>query len=494
MFNYTTGVAKQIKIGIIGTGKLVEFLKTDIFDAIKIHSDFEIKFEICNVSAECQHYNYIFYLTKFEKIQENVVMDDLKKISKNLNMSRNHLFVVVDECREMELDDEDDLIFTDKKKNKIMTDFDDKLSKIMDFNMYHICKISLDITVIYKLLSRGSLSDLSKKQTKILTSELSITEAQIKRALKKMDMEEKLVEIGHHEFMKNVKLFFRLPYQKKMVFENYLFYLRKIEFGIGHVYLQNFKTFFEEIYNIFFLKSEMLDDLCEKIKSIFMEKWTTFFESLKSFDSIEELNKFLSEIIQIFRKKNIPITKFIENETEKIKSKYSYKESIPKTTDIREITKHLNVSNINDVLTMFDTGSKIIQDNIERTNDWILFVNKCINIEVPFDGLLKIMENIIVCKINYYANEKFGFNTRVNDISILYPTFLQTFLISNINKHFIFKKLLIIVFGCIRYSGKNFLEIAKNINENDYENLLELEHKLLQIIGLSDDNSTDSKK
>ena len=118
---------------------------------------------------------------------------------------------------------------------------------------------------------------------------------------------------------------------------------------------------------------------------------------------------------------------------------------------------------------------------------WVNFVNKCLRFGIPKDSVFKLIEEIIIHKITYYSDIT---RANKNEISVIYPQCLHSFLLSNLNKNFIIKKLYMIVSYTIRYSGRNILDFLKNIRPEQYNSMLILEYRLLELCSLPTDEQS----
>lgn len=135
--------------------------------------------------------------------------------------------------------------------------------------------------------------------------------------------------------------------------------------------------------------------------------------------------------------------------------------------------------NITELFNTIITNPKIINENLDQTNKWLNFIDKCLEIGIEKESIIQLLYDIIIAKTLYYSDITRCSN--IKDISILYPQCLNIFLLSNLNSHFIFKKLYMFVMYSVRYSGKNIGDYIKNISQDEYNQLLVLENKLLQL-------------
>ena len=513
--SYDFSAVKTLKIGIIGKENLEQFqnlLVNNILHAVKICPKFQLQTSIINIDDDPFYYNYncnynfIFYLTTIEKLKnDNNLLSEIKKLSQNLINPRNHLFIIIDGCDNMEIDDDGDLVFSDNSEHILFQKFDEKISELMNDNLYHICKISLTMSNILKIiLNDSSIINLSEDQINIIAmklikkkSKLSLTDKkkEIKLALKKININDKLLETGYMELSDNITKYFKLLHQKKIVCQNYLFAFDKININIDDI--DNINNLLKEIYDISFLKTELHDDLIDKIDTILYIKIKQFYEKCKNNITIDsnqngnidayKYHNFLAGFMDIAKGYNLSnIMEITKLEMEKINNIIIdyHKKEVEKVTDLEKISSLLEIfatrdkNNLTILFEKIKNHPKIMIENIEKMDKWVLFIDKCLKIGIPKDSVVRLIEEIIMSKIMFYCDLS---KTNSSNISILYPQCLHVFLLSNIGKNFIFKKLYMFICYSIRYSGRNIADFIKNLKQEQYQNLLLLENKLLEI-------------
>jgi len=86
-----------------------------------------------------------------------------------------------------------------------------------------------------------------------------------------------------------------------------------------------------------------------------------------------------------------------------------------------------------------------MQENIEKMHKWVIFVDTYMTFGISKDRIIKL---ILYSSTN--NNRK---------LTVIYPQCLQIFLLSNLNRHFVFKKLYMTVSHNLRYSWKNLINI-----------------------------------
>jgi hypothetical protein len=242
----------------------------------------------------------------------------------------------------------------------------------------------------------------------------------------------------------------------------------------------------------------MRDNLVDKIGEILLIKLQKFYDKCKNNVLIEPIQtgkidaysyyKFLTEIMEITSEYNLSnISEITNGEINMVNNLITnyHKKEMEQVTDLEKISSYLEIfatKDKNNLDALFDkirTYPKIIQENIDKADKWIIFINKCIKISIPKDSIIKLMEDIIISKISYYT-KIYTTNNKDLDISVIYPHCLQVFLLANLHKNFIFKKIYMFLLYNLRYSGRNIEDYIKNIHSEQFDELLKLENKLLE--------------
>lgn len=546
---YQIGSARNIKLGFCGTNNINQFrtlLTTNVLESVKICQNFVLDKE--TIPADCKDfskYNFVFYVTSIDriasgiepsgkiapsnelegkiapsnelegKVSEKNLIDDIKNIVINFNDQRNHLFIIIDGCKDLALDDDGDLVFTDGTHKTLYQKFVKELSSISD-KLYHLCKISIDVSGIWKkIYDESSIVNLSEDNINLIAPklikksakmELSEKKREIKAALKKINIDDKLVESGYSELFDSITQYFKLVHQKKIVCYNYLHEFSKISINLNNSTINNINNLLKEIYEINYLKTEMHDELTEKMDIILLTKLKEFYENSrkkvviekKQEDQIDayDYHRFLVSFMDIAKGYNMSnIMEITEQEigtVNKLIIEHHNKE-MEKVTDLDKISSVLEIfagKDKNNIINLFEkirSNPKLINENIEKMDKWISFIARCEKIGVPKDTIIRLLEEIIMAKIIFF-NDK-GNKT---DITLIYPLCLQVFLLENINKHFIFKKLYMLITYTIRYSGKNMSDLIKNLKPEQYRTLLLLENKLLELCSMPIDEHSQA--
>lgn len=505
---YEMNSAKKIRIGIYAKTEINqfhEFLNNHIFASAKVSTNFTTDISIINSdTTNYSQYNYIFYKCEYNQINDldkPNIATEIKNILSQLTNPRNHLFLLMDGCEDLEIDDDGDLIFCDKNKNTVYDKFIQTLGKIE--NICNISRISIPIANAWKKIANdGSVVNLNDDEMNIITNKLiknskrdmADKKKEVRAMIKKLKIDDKLNECGFNEFNETVGKYFKLISQKKIVSQNYIYEFNKININFNTLNLQNI---LKEIYDINYLKNEMHDELIHQIDQILLSKLKNFYQKSCNLVVIEpkQLNhidaytyhKFLSTIMEIVREYNMSnimeITKQEIGYTNKLIIDQHNKE-MEKLTDLDKILSILEIfaardkNNLPGLFDRIQNNSKIMVENMEKMDKWVFFIDKCSRIGIAKESLIKLLEQIIILKITYFSDVS---KSNRNEFSTIYPQCLQVFLLPNLNKNFIFMKLYMLLVYTIRYSGKNIADLIKNIKYDDYKNLMLIENKLLEL-------------
>nr|WBF70618.1 hypothetical protein [Megavirus caiporensis] len=491
----------NIMVGVISQNidKSISFLKNNIFSGIKISKNFKLIIE--TASDNYSNYNHLFYFTNIKEISQENTVSNIELVLNKIKHQHNHIYIIVDGCHQLEFDDDGDLVFSNEKTGAIFHKLDKHLSKVFDDKLFDVCKISIDNTIIYKtILDDNSIVNLTQDQINILSTQYiksnsnmssSDIKKNIKTVIKKIDIDEKLSETGYNELCDVIVPRFKLVQQKKIVCLNYLHTVKFINFEDDEGF-DKLANIINEINNIDYMKSEMHNNLLSEID----QELTTKINYICSPDSINTINTANKYKILLNKLKklnsNNQYPKF-NNTLQSILSKVcsyildNYGKELQNITDLTKITNIIssqfeqqnNITNISDLFIKIMSNPKIIQENIDKNDKWIILIEKLININIPKQVIIEFIEKLIISKALYYGDITRCSN--IKDYTILYPQCLNIFLLSNIDKNFIFKRLYMFLTHSIRYSGKNIADHIKSINQNEYDNLLIIENKLLEL-------------
>lgn len=506
MENYEAHSAMILKVGLINsqiTNTFQNLLNEHILPSIKIFPDFSLETidnsntDITLIFTQC---NFIFCITTLNDLSITVEL----LASLNIN-PKTYVFIVIDGCDNMEFDDDEDLIFADREDNTKFQKFKKQLSaaNIVNDKMLYIFKISVPMCNIWKQIQDdGSIVNLSESQIDTLaptiirrSSKMSISDKkrEIKIMLKKkINVEDKLKEYGYSGTLTELSNLFKIVNQKKLVMGNYLNIFHKVAIDIECKYIGIVDTILNEIYAIKFLNSGMLDDLIDQINVDFFDKIKIFCElhnknlSCGTNDA-HKYHTFLTTTLKIVVSHDLPnIIEYLNNEIGLVNTIIVdfYKKEVENITDLNKMASVLEIfasKDTNNFTALFDkikTHPSIMQSYIEKMDQWIVFIDKCLELSIPRESVIRLIEEIIISKINYHN----GISQPTNKLFIIYPQCLQIFLQSHLNVHFIFQKLYMYSSYVIKYHGRNNMaEYIKNLTIEQFNSLLVLENKLLEL-------------
>ena len=507
---YELNSAKKIKIAIYerpATAVFKKFLEDHVFESIKISQNFTMNLNIIDQNKDhFSDFNYLFYICDYSEIvNPDNINNELKNILSQISISRNHLFIVIDGCDDLDQDDDGDIIFIDKNKNTIYKKFVDGLGKIE--NTCSICRILIPLTNAWKKIGNdGSSVNLTDEEINLLSTKLlknnkkdiADKKKDVRNMIKKIKIDDKLTESGYNEFFEIVSKYFKLINQKRLVCQNYLWEFSRAAISFDTTNIHNI---IKEIYKINYLKSDVHDDLTDKIDEILLTKLKDFYQKSRNVVVIEskQLNhidayayhKLLNTYMEMSREYNISKIMDITKQEIMFVDKLiidQHNKEVEKITDLEKISSMLEIfakKDKNNLLGLFDkirSNTKVVVENMEKMDKWVAFVTKCIKLGIPKESIIKLLEEIIMIKISYYSDVS---KCNRNELSTIYPQCLQVFLLSNLNKHFILMKLYMLLVYTIRYSGKNIADLIRNIKYDNYKNLMLLENKLLELCSSS---------
>jgi len=151
---YKLNSARDIKIGLLGTDNIELFsdlLIDHILSTTKICNNFHLETSLIpEDDTKYDEYNFIFYVTTFDKIMDEHILEQIKNISMSLMDPLNHLFIIIDKCDKLEIDDDGDLVFTDNSETDSFHKFDEHVSSFINDNLFHIFKSSISFSNIWK--------------------------------------------------------------------------------------------------------------------------------------------------------------------------------------------------------------------------------------------------------------------------------------------------------------------------------------------------------
>lgn len=500
---FDTSILETIKIGITGLDhtsafdldSFQELLNDGVIAKTKIFNRFSIKTEIIPSGTDTYFdYNYIFCLVNLKDIIKKETISFIKEIETHLFDPRNHLFIIINDCHNLELDSDGELVFGSDTDATNCQEFDENLSKNLTNISFHVFPLSVSFAIIYnKIVSENTIVTLTNEEIDFLAKSLlkksekmsSIDKKRnLKLELKKLSLDDKLAETGFTNMMEIINQYLKLIHQKKIIFQNYLYELNSVDITLNQI--PTLENILQMIFKIDYFKPEMFNNLIGTVNKLLSEKLTEFCsQQSKNFDDVNSYQKFLTELLDCIQKFDLPIiSEFIQKELTRISELIVnlHTKELEKTTDLDKIIILMekfagNKPELHNLFKKIFSQSKIMIDNIDKMNKWILFFQKSIELGIPKENVISLLESIIVYKVGYYCDVN---KLNKTDTMILYPYCLNEFLLENLSKNFVFKKLHMILSYHLRYSGRNILESIKDLNQNKYQSLLQLENYLLQ--------------
>ena len=239
--------------------------------------------------------NYIFYVVNYTDL--STALDHIKKIATTLTHPRSHLFIIINCTDKMEIDDDGDLVFTDDDVNGAYQEFYDNISKNIPETIYHACRIDLNLCAIWKkILVEGTIANLTDGEINLLNKQIGTKsdrtqlvdkKREVRLAIRKISVEDKLAESGYNELLEYVLPFFKQTHQKVLVVQNYLAAVNRIIISTKLDDITQIDTVLYEIYGIDYLKENIHRNLLEQTERILREeKLCPFYAKMKNEISI----------------------------------------------------------------------------------------------------------------------------------------------------------------------------------------------------------------
>jgi len=150
---------------------------------------------------------------------------------------------------------------------------------------------------------------------------------------------------------------------------------------------------------------------------------------------------------------------------------------IYKVNDLLKLALYMeHVTDVNDTFDTIIHQNRIIVDNLNKMDDVIVFVDKCVELHVKMPLVINFVEMIIMEKISHFTDLN---KIQVGDPQVIYPHCLNVFLLTKLDGQFVFKKLYLFLSHHLRYSGRNLYNLIKELDHVKYQSLLRLEHKFV---------------
>jgi hypothetical protein len=495
---------QTIRINILASENVKEKPFRNLLDSIlgeiKIFSGFQVTTDGTSTeNMAIENCNYVFYLIADSDIEDPTVLEKIRTIGSKLSHPRQHLFVIHDTANELILDDDDELAFSDSKMRKLSSAFEKNLALKPD-EIFHYLTISIrDANVWIYVLENGSISELSDRQVDNLAQDI-VTKAsklspadkrrELKKVLKTIDKQRKLMSTGYVAFETEFTQYFRMLHQKQTVVQNAIYQVELINYpelfsGLGLL---------KQIFDIGYLKEDAKTNLLTSIDKILHQKavnhkiattasvkpgrrpeiidLTTANERLMNNQAIFDIVSPHLPLLGAELEREIKtLGKLVRDQRCR---------EVENVTDLTEVGKYLASlrSGREEFIEQIPHKTKIIQENLQNTDQWIKLIDDSLTMGVEKVHLIKLVKEVIIAKISHYVES----SSNRADLTMTYPQCLSVFLLSHLDKDFVFKNLQMILTYGIRFSGRNLSDLIRNMTEQDYMTILRLEHKLLELI------------
>lgn len=502
---------KTIKIAFMGdtdeeSNVMRQFFNDTLITRCKAFSKFSFKTDVISDLSVVNDHNFLFYPVSKDSLNEvNTLFSRIKTIASRQKEDK-YLIIVFTDCEEMEIDEDDVLIFSDEKMEKNFSTLESNIQEEITSKCY-LFKICMKVSnVLLKIEEdEGSLSNLSEDDVDLLakkflkkSSKLSFQDKkrELKSRFKSSKLKDEMEVVGLIEIIESVCSYFKLAPQKKCVMNNYLTEINKITLFKDFPQLE---TLYDEIKSIDYMKEDMYNMMIQKSDTIILEKMNEFFKSHKDNLSLDRMNRSLKSVdIYEYHAQLVRIEQFstmrdslkdtlkdsLELEITRVNKIIidHYNQEMEKMTDLDKIVSVLEIFSKKDkksLLGIFEkvyNHPKIISENMNNSKNWLVFFEKCEQYMIPKEEIVRMYEKIIMTKIDYYCEM-----SNSKSIEVAYPQALNVFLLCNLN-NFILKRIYMYLTCCIRYSNRNLPALTKSMKEEEFNQLLILETGLIKIL------------
>lgn len=492
-----------IRVSVMTSGNVKEQPFRNLLDSVlegtKIFSEFQVVTSEPNDATSIETCNYLFYLIADQDLEDPLILEKINAVGQKLVHPRQHLFVVLDTASELSLDDDDEMILTESKMRKLSDAFEKKLVMAPD-DLFHYLVLSVRAANIWSYVIENGISELSDRQVEYLAQDLVRKAAklpmadkrrELKTALKTLDKDRKLMTTGYTAFETEFSQYLRMINQKLTVVQNILYQVSLIEYPQLSAHL----PFLEQVFKIKYLKDDTKADLLTRMDANLNQKAVDHkiavtapikpgrrtgtvdlenaHERLANLQRIHEvisshLPQLAAELDREIRSLNKAVTDQRCREVENV-------------TDLSKVGAYLASlkTGHEDFIRKIPRQTKIIQENLQNTEQWIKLIDECLAMGLERQLLIKMIKDVIIAKIDHYVEA--SKSTRA-DMSMTYPQCLNVFLLTHLEKDFVFKHLQMILTYGIRFSGRNLSDLIRDMTEQDYLTILGLEHKLLELV------------
>lgn len=480
-------------------------LLDSMIESFEIFEKFQVEIVMDPEKAERESCNHLFFLMTDKDIGNLTLLEDW---TETIDCPRQHLFVVLDSLKEMVLDSDNELVFSDKAFNKSVLAFDKKLGTYFSDKAYHFITMTIKGAGIWSHVvdNDGSIKELSDRHINHLVEELVPNSSDLGIADKRRDlrvaikglgkkMVRRLMMTGYSLLETEFARYFSISQQKNLVNLNYLRTIRQIDYSRVGESLRLLK----EIADIDYLKEEVRENFFRQIDKILLEKAkhhraTVSVSPIKGgrrpppvdLSQASSRKSQIQEILGVISGNFEKLQEDLEAELQIVSATITQQrcKEVENLTDLTKVGDYLESltgsEGASEFLAKMPDQTKIIQENLQSTVEWISFLVRCQEMGVGKEDLINLVKNIIIAKIEYYKDST---NTTQSDLSMTYPQCLNVFLISHLEKDFVFKHLQMILTYSIRFSGRNLSDLIRRMTEKDYQTILGLEHFLLSLFG-----------
>lgn len=462
-----------------------------------------INLEIKNVTETDRFtVDYLFYIFDLEQI------DQIEKNIENIGSARGNtyyttIFFMVDDCSDVTLDDED-IIFNDAVIEKKITSMTELIGFMEDVQF--VTFSSKHLLLIDQFEDEKTIINMSDKEINILATMLDLRTSKLEKAEKYKMVEKKIRSANLSNYMTKygsdkidtyIMQYFKIITQKNKVKDHYLRAFQSMMLTPSNI--DEILNLYQEIMDLKLLKEGPTTILHRETNLILSKKINLFIEQYKSkvtFDSKvtntidpHDYSNILDRLQKISSIDNIT-HKLLVTELETINKQIVtyYNNQMKTITDLHKISNLIGINSKNktvDIVALLLeilTNEKIFSDNISNTKGWNHLVDKLIELNISKQNILQIVEKIICGKIAYYSNLVGQVTKQPNrTYHWLYLQCLGVFLLSNLNKGFIYKKLHIYLSNAAKFISRGMDELINNLSEEQYYELISFETRLLEL-------------
>jgi hypothetical protein len=467
-----------IKFGVIcektNYKSIESYIEQTIINSIKIYKDFDTG--VYHIQDNPNKYNFIFVVVDFDDFDyEKNVVSTIKKSDNNI------VIFLVDNCPEMTVTEDDELIFVTKSDTNKYNKFVKTLNYDFDYKIY---RVNTEQCMTWTIINDKGITNLSNNQIDLIFSSISSKKYDdiddkkrfLKSKLKTIDTNQKIEELGQKEILSFFEKRLKVVSQKKIVCNNYLALLK------SHIVTADNNNTEELIVNLLgqdFMKGDMLDTYIENMDNILNNKIQTFITK-NSKMSNDKLYTFFNAMIKVtnaltkttstltaeINKLDDHISKLNSEELSNITDLNVLKSKLIKTIDKSGIKSAENLC-ANLIVTISDNAISSFAENDESCLNFLNFMN-----QQKFSK--DIVDNFVYRIINKKI-ELVGNSNNSKDVRKLYPDLLLVLVIPKLSSdNFVYKK----IYMCVSKSKNvitNKYQLIDKLTPEEYNNILSFE-------------------